>query len=283
MPTSTRRVATLISSPPGARKTTSASSGTIARSSKSRIDTIRWPFGVAMSPRSSRICMTIAVEVMHEAGAGHERLHRRKPGSDADAGEQQGADADLQRAQPEDLAPQAQQPRGLHLQADDEQEHDHAEFGDVQDRLGIGEDAQAERADDESGREIAEDGAEADPPKIGTATTPAVSSATTWTSSLAEASAAMHSSRVESRRASAAAGERAPKIGACGAARPARKAELGLADRDVRRALSLGATAPTVVGVDPLQAHADHRHHRLVDAHRDGDRHRVRRRAGGPA
>ncbi len=50
-------------SPPGARKATSASSGTIARSSKSRIDTIRCPFGVEMSPRSCSICITIAVEV----------------------------------------------------------------------------------------------------------------------------------------------------------------------------------------------------------------------------
>ena len=51
------------SSPPGARKATSASSGTIARSSSSRIDTIRWPSGVAVSPRSERTCATTAVEV----------------------------------------------------------------------------------------------------------------------------------------------------------------------------------------------------------------------------
>ena len=64
---------------------------------------------------------------------------------------------------PEDFAPQAPQPRGLHLQPDDEQEHHDAKFGDVQDGLGFGENAQAERADDKAGGEIAEDRAEAQP------------------------------------------------------------------------------------------------------------------------
>ncbi|MND09641.1 hypothetical protein D3C83_331320 [compost metagenome] len=39
-----------------------ASSGTIARSSSSRIDMMRCPVGEAFSPRSLRICMTMAVE-----------------------------------------------------------------------------------------------------------------------------------------------------------------------------------------------------------------------------
>ena len=62
MPISIQRDCASVSAPPGARKAMIASSGTIARSSSSRIDMVRWPAGVAVSPRSFRICMTIAVE-----------------------------------------------------------------------------------------------------------------------------------------------------------------------------------------------------------------------------
>ena len=60
-----RRTAATSRSPPapGARKATSARSGTMARSSSSRIEIMRWPLGDVMSPRSSRSCMTMAVEV----------------------------------------------------------------------------------------------------------------------------------------------------------------------------------------------------------------------------
>ena len=81
----------------------------------------------------------------------------------AGAGQQRAADGDLRDAEPEDLPPQAPQPRRLHLQPDHEQEHHHAEFGDVQDGLRIGEPAQAERTDDEAGRQIAQHGAEPEP------------------------------------------------------------------------------------------------------------------------
>ncbi len=47
----------------GDMNATSASSGTISRSSNSRIETIFCPRGKAMSPRSPSSCMTIAVEV----------------------------------------------------------------------------------------------------------------------------------------------------------------------------------------------------------------------------
>ena len=48
---------------PGARNSTRASSGTISRSSNSRMETMRWPRGVASSCRSPSTCMTMAVEV----------------------------------------------------------------------------------------------------------------------------------------------------------------------------------------------------------------------------
>ncbi|MCY1557851.1 hypothetical protein D9M68_947360 [compost metagenome] len=44
-------------------KVTTASSGTISRSSNSRMATIFWPRGWAMSPRSPSSCITTAVEV----------------------------------------------------------------------------------------------------------------------------------------------------------------------------------------------------------------------------
>ena len=53
----------------GAMKATSASSGTISRSSNSRIDTMRCPRGRAMSPRSPNNCMTMAVDVSTKPAA----------------------------------------------------------------------------------------------------------------------------------------------------------------------------------------------------------------------
>ena len=109
--------------------------------------------------------MTIAVEVSTKpAPATKDDGHRKSPDY-ANAGQQQGAKPDLHCAEPEDLAPQAPQPRRLHFEADDEEEHHDAEFGDVQDCLRVVKDGEAERADDEAGGEIAEDGAEAHPPE----------------------------------------------------------------------------------------------------------------------
>ena len=67
---------------------------------------------------------------------------------------------DLRDAEPEDLAPQAPQPRRLHLEPDDEQEHHHAELGDMQDRLRAGEQLQPERADHQAGGQVAQHRAE---------------------------------------------------------------------------------------------------------------------------
>ena len=145
----------------GARNATSASSGTMARSSSSRVETSRWPCGVAVSPRSSRICMTMAVEESTKPMAARNATIGGKPASDADAGQQRAAGRDLRDAEPENIPPQAPQPRRLHLEPDHEQEHHDAELGDMQDRLRIGEQPQSERADGEAGGEIAEHGAEA--------------------------------------------------------------------------------------------------------------------------
>ncbi|MNY54907.1 hypothetical protein D3C86_1908360 [compost metagenome] len=63
MATPISRPVSVAFSPPGARKATSANSGTMARSSNSRIATMRRPPGSPIARRSSIICMTMAVEV----------------------------------------------------------------------------------------------------------------------------------------------------------------------------------------------------------------------------
>ena len=70
-------------------------------------------------------------------------------------------DHDLRQAEPENLAPQAPQPRRLELEADDEQQEDDAELGDVQDFFAAGDQPRC-RADGDAGGEVAEDGAETD-------------------------------------------------------------------------------------------------------------------------
>ena len=109
--------------------------------------------------------MTIAVEVSTKPAPATKETATGKPPTMPTHGQEQGADADLQRAEPENLAPQAPQPRRLHLEADDEEEHHDAEFGDVQDRLGVVKDGEPERADDQAGGEIAQDRAEPEPPE----------------------------------------------------------------------------------------------------------------------
>ena len=71
----------------------------------------------------------------HEAGGADEGGHQRQSQQHRHAGQQRRANGDLQRAQPEDLAAQTPQVRRPHFQPDHEQEHHHAEFGDMQDRL----------------------------------------------------------------------------------------------------------------------------------------------------
>jgi hypothetical protein len=77
--TDVRRAAIVTSAPPGARNATSASSGTIARSSSRSTETMRWPFGVDISPRSSSTCITIAVEVRTKPAAATNEMPSGKP------------------------------------------------------------------------------------------------------------------------------------------------------------------------------------------------------------
>ena len=71
--------------------------------------------------------------------------------------------SDVRGAQPENVLAQRPQFRRAHFEADQKEEHDHAEFGDVQDRLGIVDDAQSIGADREAGREVAKHRAQPEP------------------------------------------------------------------------------------------------------------------------
>ncbi len=62
---------------------------------------------------------------------------------------------------------QRPQPRRLHFETDHEQQHHHAELGDVKDRPGSVKKSEPERADHQPGREIPEHGPEAGAPKDG--------------------------------------------------------------------------------------------------------------------
>jgi hypothetical protein len=95
--------------------------------------------------------MTMAVEVSTKPMPATKATAGGSPKSDADAGQQRAADEHLQpRPEPEDLRRRLHSRDGLHLQPDDEQEHHHAELGDVQDRLRVGEQPEPERPDDSS-------------------------------------------------------------------------------------------------------------------------------------
>jgi hypothetical protein len=62
----------------------------------------------------------------------------------------------LRGAEAEDLFAQRPQLRRAHFQADNEEEHHDAKFGDVKDVLRVFEQSDAERADCKAGREVAQ-------------------------------------------------------------------------------------------------------------------------------
>ena len=62
MPIDIQSVVCFASAEFGTKKAIDAKSGTIAKSSKISVDITRCPFGVLVIPRSSKVCITIAVE-----------------------------------------------------------------------------------------------------------------------------------------------------------------------------------------------------------------------------
>jgi hypothetical protein len=61
----------------------------------------------------------------------------------------------------------------LELEADQEQHQDDAELGETEHRLGVGDELEAPRPDQDAGEEIADDRAEAEKPRHRTAITAA--------------------------------------------------------------------------------------------------------------
>ena len=111
------------------------------------------------------------IEHLHDDGRrGHHEARRADGGCGerqarcvGDPREQRRAGQDLRGAQAEDFAAQIPELARAHLEADDEQEQDDSELCDVQQRVGVGHDAEAVGADHEAGGEVTEHRAQAEP------------------------------------------------------------------------------------------------------------------------
>ena len=150
------------------RRETNSSIGTTARSWASRIEKLARPAVVVRRRWLERTSMTMAVEdsarhaPMIDGGAGAAAEQR---GDAADHGR---AQHHLQAAQPEHQTAHGDEALVGQLQADQEQQEDDAELGDPGDVLGVDDrdpveereralkGAQAERAEDRAGRQVAQ-------------------------------------------------------------------------------------------------------------------------------
>ena len=95
-----------------------------------------------------------------EAQADYQRRFPREPERDGGQREQRAGYADLRAAETEYRAAQRPQPRGIEFEPDQEQEEHHADFRELQRRLGGAYDAESPRTDQHAGGEITQDGAE---------------------------------------------------------------------------------------------------------------------------
>ena len=93
-----------------------------------------------------------------------DRLVRRQPEENADGGKRERRGGKLGEPEPEDRRAHGPEPHGAELEPDDEQQHHHAELGEVQDAFDVVklvERPEEIRADDDAGGEVAEHGAHA--------------------------------------------------------------------------------------------------------------------------
>src|SRR5690606_31577171 len=74
-----------------------------------------------------------------------------------------GGDPELRRAEAEYVAPHVEQARQLKLKTDAKQQQDDAEFGELQRACGTVKDVEGRRPKQKAGRQIADNGAEAEP------------------------------------------------------------------------------------------------------------------------
>ena len=112
------------------------------------------------------------LQQLHDQRCGGERQRqpddqRCLPGETSDrqqdAGDRRAAQRDLQQPQPENVAPELPQAAGSQFKADDEQQHDDAEFGKAERRRGIIDQPEHRRPDQDARRQIAEHRAEFQP------------------------------------------------------------------------------------------------------------------------
>ena len=96
-----------------------------------------------------------------QSEADDERRGRRQPDEPAGAAEERRAERHLSRAHPEDEPPHDPQASRLQLEADDEQQQHHAEFRHLHDVPDVADEAEPPRSDDQAGRHVSQDGAEA--------------------------------------------------------------------------------------------------------------------------
>ena len=115
---------------------------------------MRWPCGVAISPRSSSNCMTIAVEVRTKPAPATNDWATGKPVAMPTPVRSSAQTPTCRAPRPKMLLAQSPQPGWLHFEADEKQKHHNAEFRDMQNRLRVGEEFEAKRAYHETGREI---------------------------------------------------------------------------------------------------------------------------------
>ena len=82
---------------------------------------------------------------------------------ESDGGDGCGGDDDLQAAEPDDVAAEGAEDGRLDLQADEEEHHHDAELGEVEDLVGGAGQIEELGADEDAGREVAQDRAESEP------------------------------------------------------------------------------------------------------------------------
>ena len=80
-----------------------------------------------------------------------------------DGGDGGGGDNDLESSEADDVAAEGAEDGRLDLQADEEEHHDDAELGEVEDLVGGPRDVEELGSDEDAGGEVAEDGAESEP------------------------------------------------------------------------------------------------------------------------
>ena len=140
---------------------TSATSGMNARSWNSSTANASRPARLVSRSRSASIGSTIAVDDIARPAPS---TTAPCPG-DADrmreCRQRRAGDHHLRRAQPEHRAPHHPQALRPDLQADQEQQHHHAQAGDRGNRIDVGDQPQPAGADDDAGEQIAEHAAEA--------------------------------------------------------------------------------------------------------------------------